>query len=89
MKQEILCQHCANETRGIFGCVFRDEATPYPHEHVKLVEGTAKQEYICDLCSEDIHIGSDCVAFSAWTDYGAQYYKWEDAFINIREAKDV
>lgn len=83
MKREILCPDCKKELRKTF-----PSDTPYPGEHVKFVEGKALNEYVCDQCDKEIHIGDPCFAFSSWADYGGiPYYEWEGEFIQAQNTE--
>ena len=78
MKQEMLCQHCAADTRKLF-----PTDNPYPGEHVKFVPGKARTWLRCDSCGEGLSTDTVCTAFSVWADYGGiPYYPWEKDFIN-------
>ena len=78
MKREILCKFCKFEIRKLF-----PTDTPYPQEHVKFVNGHAKQDFICDSCGTEISKSDPCTAFSSWAEYGGiQYYEWEYEFIS-------
>lgn len=82
MKQQIICQKCETDLKK----KYPSGITPYPGEHIKFVDGTAKFHYRCDTCGEEIAAGSPCCAFSIWSDHGAQpYYPWEEDYINIKK----
>ena len=81
MKREIICPTCQKQSRKMF-----HTDTPYPGEHVKFVEGTAKRDFICDHCGTDIFISEECCAFTIWADHGRQpYYAWESEFIIVNK----
>lgn len=63
MKREIICPDCAAELRKEFPV-----ESPYPGEHVKFVDGTARQDFRCDQCYAFIQTGDPCSAFTIWTD---------------------
>jgi hypothetical protein len=57
-------------------------ATPFPGEHVKFVNGKAKDNFICDQCGCSIKANDNCIAMSTWADYGGiPYRKWEDEYL--------
>jgi hypothetical protein len=78
MKQEIICKECLPNLQTLF-----PTDNPYPGEHVKLVEGKAKNNFICDQCGKEIVAEDKCVAFSVWADYGGvPYYNWEGKYLS-------
>lgn len=86
MKQEIVCEKCRPELRALF-----KTDTPYPGEHVKFVDGKARETFICDQCGQLIKAKDNCTAFSSWADYGGiPYYNWESGCIyDFEEQKEV
>ena len=81
MKQEIICKTCYPELKETF-----PSDNPYPGEHVKFVEGTAKLYMTCDHCNSAIIFGEECYAFTIWADYGGQpYFPWEDKYLILKQ----
>lgn len=79
MKREILCVWCRPNVRELF-----PTDNPYPGEHVKFVDGTAKMDRICDQCGCPIEAGQTCTAFSSWADYGGiPYFPWESGYLEL------
>ena len=79
MKREILCQSCEEKVRKLFPV-----ESPYPGEHIKLVNGKSLKNMVCDGCDKFIIEGEAVCAFSIWADYGGvPYYSWESDFIEI------
>lgn len=77
MKQAIVCEKCRVELRTLF-----PTDTPYSGEHVKFVDGKARNNFVCDWCGQPVGAGSNCTAFSSWADYGGvPYYDWESKYI--------
>jgi hypothetical protein len=72
MKREILCKKCAARTIGKLG--------EYPGEHEKAVLGTTKGNYVCDHCMAPLPMGTQCHAFTIYTD-SRPYSPWEHLFI--------
>lgn len=77
MKQEIVCEKCRPKLRALF-----PTDTPHLGEHVKFVDGKARNNFVCDQCGQPIEADSNCTAFSSWADYGGiAYYNWESAYL--------
>ena len=71
MKREIDCPKCAESWKQSIG--------KYKGEHIKLQEGKAKDQFLCDHCDKVIEPGDSCVAVSVWADYGGvPYFPWEN-----------
>ena len=85
MKRQIVCNKCKDSLRKLF-----PTDMPYPGEHVKLVKGKAKKDFMCDRCGCDINATDNCWAVSIWADYGGiPYYEWEDEYLfDIAEEKE-
>ena len=82
MTREILCPDCRKQTRKMF-----PTNNPYPNEHIKLVDGEAKDNFVCDHCNTPILIGMDCTAFSIWSTMRGGYFPWEHDFIQPKMEK--
>ena len=83
MKREIVCPEGRRTLKRLF-----PTATPYTGEHVKFVDGTAKEDFFCDSCvpTHTILKGEPCTAFSAWADYGGiPYSPWEEEYLEVKE----
>ena len=77
MKRQIVCVPCRKALRKLF-----PTDTPYPQEHVKFVDGKAKDEFLCDSCGEAIFLAQECTAVTFWADHGAQpYSEWEGDYV--------
>jgi len=77
VKQEIYCLVCAT----------RLQAFPeYPGEHMKLVPGAARFDFVCDFCDRFIARESFCYAVSMYKD--DQYHPWESDYITIEKGGD-
>ena len=59
MKQMIACEKCGSRP-----------APEYPREWFVRINGTAKKDYLCDYCGEDIRTGDECAAESMGAEYG-------------------
>jgi len=79
VKRDIRCKACADDLVRLVG--------NYPDEHVKVVKGIARKEYMCDGCfpAKMLLMGITVYAVSLWSDEstrrGMGYYEWEHEFI--------
>lgn len=78
MKREILCESCGKKTRAR-----NPNDTPYPGEHIKLIEGHALKQYNCDQCNLDINKGDPCWGYTMWSENHKAYYPWEHQFLKL------
>jgi len=77
MKRLIVCPECRKILRALF-----TTDNPHPGEHVKFVDGSAKNGFKCDNSGEDIAKGESCTAISMWADYGGiPYFEWEKDYL--------
>ena len=76
MKREIVCPDCAKNLKKLF-----PDASPYPGEYLRFINGKSKKELICDQCATSIKIDDDCCAFSIYSDT-RPHYDWEENYIN-------
>lgn len=79
MKCEITCAKCTERWRKMVG--------KYPGEHIKLVEGSALRDFICDGCGTPLPIGQTVHAMSLYT-ARTPYFSWEADFIAVKPPKD-
>ena len=74
MKQEICTREAAEDWRKLIG--------KFEHEYIKIVNGTAKYDFVCDQTGQPIHKGDPCCAVSVWREPMQTYYAWESSFID-------
>ena len=72
MKREITCAECVKNWRAMVG--------KYPGEEIKIIEGSALRDYVCDDCVRPLPEGSTVYAMSLYTER-TPYSEWEHDFI--------
>lgn len=89
MKQDIYCPRCAAELRRKYRMEEGDtgKKEPYLCERLRIVDGTARAFFNCDLCFFPIPEGAKCAAVSMWTHY-APYREWEHRYLKTTSRTD-
>ena len=73
MRRELLCCECRSKLIGKLG--------HYEGEYHDFKSGKSKGHYVCDACMTPLPPGTECYAFSIWTDERPRY-DWEDEYID-------
>lgn len=90
MKRGILCLACDPERKAFERKMVEEPETVFdvfdyasPPERTKHVYGTAKRNFLCDVCGNPIASGERCAAVTTVIAGAASY--WEDNYIMVEQ----
>jgi len=72
MKREMNCKKCADSWAAMIG--------KYPGEEIKVVEGIAKGDFVCDGCGGNLFSNEPAYAVSVYT-VRTPYFSWEGEYL--------
>jgi hypothetical protein len=54
-------------------------------EFIRILSGTAKSNYTCDVCGKSLSFETECFAVSVWTEtMRLKYYAWESEYLDLK-----